>query len=197
MHDHTTDVIFCFVAKSEEKDRSKHEKKAEEKAAKQEKKREKEANKNKKALVDHSNTIVMNNSMNTSSTGASKKLYDDELDPTEEFVNECEMSSGIQMMTFRTTEVKGKIYIVFYNLFITCQYPPLCYSPAINSICFLDGDISREKQLSGCFNEEPSNESDNLEADTQEKVEELIQKKRLPQDQTIAIHSPESGTTFW
>ena len=34
-------------------------------------------------------------------------------------------------------------------------------------------------------------------ADTLEKVEELIQMKRLPQDQTITIHSPESGTTIF
>ena len=67
----------------------------------------------------------------------------------------------------------------------------------VNAILFSDGEIGREKQLSECFNEEPPNESDNSPADTQEKVEELIQKKRLPQDQTIAIHSPESGTTFW
>ena len=67
----------------------------------------------------------------------------------------------------------------------------------VNAILFSDGETSHEKQLSECFNEEPPNESDNLAADTQEKVEELIQKKRLPQDQTIAIHSPESGTTFW
>ena len=62
---------------------------------------------------------------------------------------------------------------------------------------FLDEEISREKHTRECFTEEQENENDNVDADTVEKVEELIQKKRLPQDQTIAIHSPESGTTFW
>ena len=105
-------MYFLLLAKSDDKDRSKHDKKAEEKAAKQEKKREKEANKNKKTLIDHSSTILANNSMNTSSTGASKKLYDDELDPAEEYANDSEISSGIQMMTFRTTDAKGKTYMI-------------------------------------------------------------------------------------
>ena len=64
-------------------------------------------------------------------------------------------------------------------------------------LIFLDEEISREKHTRECFTEEQENENDNVDADTVEKVEELIQKKRLPQDQTIAIHSPESGTTFW
>ena len=58
--------------------------------------------------------------------------------------------------------------------------------------------ISGEKHLIGCFTEEITNNSTNvLEADTLEKVEELIQMKQLPPDQTITIHSPESGTTIW
>ena len=65
-------------------------------------------------------------------------------------------------------------------------------------ISFVDIESSRENQSRECWrDEEQTNDNDNLDADTAEKVEELIQKKRLPQDQTIAIHSPESGTTFW
>ena len=61
-----------------------------------------------------------------------------------------------------------------------------------------DSGISEEKTTGGYFSEEISNDSNNtLDADTLEKVEELIQKKRLPQDQTITIHSPESGTTIF
>ena len=101
-------LIFIFLlAKSDEKDRLKQDKKAEEKAAKQEKKREKEANKNKKMLAEHSSTTLTNNSLNASSAGTSRKLYEDELDPSEDYINECEMSSGIQMMTFRSNEAKG------------------------------------------------------------------------------------------
>merc|ERR1719322_1414790 len=148
--------------KSDEKDRLKQDKKAEEKAAKQEKKREKEANKSKKMLAEHSSTTLTNNSLNASSASTSRKLYEDELDPSEDYINECEMSSGIQMMTFRSNEAK-------------------------------DEEMSREKHTRECFTEEQENENDNVDADTVEKVEELIQKKRLPQDQTIAIHSPESG----
>ena len=101
-------LIFIFLlAKSDEKDRLKQDKKAEEKAAKQEKKREKEAIKNKKMLAEHSSTTLTNNSLNASSSGTSRKLYEDELDPSEDYINECEMSSGIQMMTFRSSEAKG------------------------------------------------------------------------------------------
>ena len=65
-------------------------------------------------------------------------------------------------------------------------------------ITFVDIESGRENQSRECWrDEEQTNDNDNLDADTAEKVEELIQKKRLPQDQTIAIHSPESGTTFW
>ena len=50
---------------------------------------------------------------------------------------------------------------------------------------------------STCFNEEITHNGNNTgDADTHEKVEELIRKKHLPQDQTIAIQSPDS-TTFY
>ena len=59
-------------------------------------------------IPDHSSTTLANNSLNASSAGTSRKLYDDELDPSEEYINECDQS-GIQMMTFRSTEIKGII----------------------------------------------------------------------------------------
>ena len=58
-------------------------------------------------LAEHSSTTLTNNSLNASSAGTSRKLYEDELDPSEDYINECEMSSGIQMMTFRSNEAKG------------------------------------------------------------------------------------------
>ena len=106
--------IFLFIGKNDDKERSKHDKKAEEKAAKQEKKREKEANKNKKIIPDHSSTTLTNHSLNTSSAGISRKLYDDELEPSEELMNDNEQLSGIQMMTFRSSEIKGKLALVHF-----------------------------------------------------------------------------------
>ena len=58
-------------------------------------------------LAEHSSTTLTNNSLNASSAGTSRKLYEDEFDPSEDYINECEMSSGIQMMTFRSNEAKG------------------------------------------------------------------------------------------
>ena len=58
-------------------------------------------------------------------------------------------------------------------------------------------EISGETHLTGGFTEDLSNNTKGVEPDTLEKVEELIQMKRLPQDKTITIHSPESGTTIF
>ena len=98
-----------FIGNKEEKDRSKQEKKAEEKAAKQEKKREKnEAKLHKKNPkdVEPPASISNNDSLNTLTYN---KVYDDDFDPNEEHINDRELSSGIQMMSLRTSEAIGNI----------------------------------------------------------------------------------------
>ena len=98
-----------FIGNKEEKDRSKQDKKAEEKAAKQEKKREKfEAKQHKKNTkdIEYQPSMLNNDSLNT---GTYNKVHDEDLDANEEYINDRELSSGIQMMNLRTSEGIGKI----------------------------------------------------------------------------------------
>ena len=99
---------LIFIGNKEEKDRSKQDKKAEEKAAKQEKKREKnEAKLLKKNTKDTEHTPSMSNN-DSLNTGAYNKVNDEDIDPNEEYMNDRELSSGIQMMNLRTSDAIGK-----------------------------------------------------------------------------------------
>ena len=74
-----------------------------------------------------------------------------------------------------------------------CNAPPY-----LNQIHLFKGMAnSGEKQVHVVARYNDKEANDTAEADTLEKVEKLIQNKRLPQDQTITIHSPESGTTIF
>ena len=112
-HVHTEVVpmfIFplIFLGNKDEKDRSKQDKKAEEKAAKQEKKKEKHEAKHKKNTkdIEYPPSMLNNDSLNT---GTYNKVYDEDFDANEEYINDRELSSGIQMMNLRTSEGIGKI----------------------------------------------------------------------------------------
>jgi hypothetical protein len=89
----------------------------------------------------------------------------DELELPYDNVNNRESPSGIPMMTFKAQET-------------------------------IDTGLVEEMPSATGFVENTLTDNANIvTADTLEKVEELIQKKRLPSDQTITIHSPESGNT--
>ena len=98
--------VDLFLGNKDEKERSKHDKKAEEKAAKQEKKREKIESKKKKD-IDHQTHMVTNDNI---TTGTSNKVHEEDYDPNEDYINDRELSSGIQMIALRTSEAIGKIF---------------------------------------------------------------------------------------
>ena len=89
----------------------------------------------------------------------------DELELPYDNVNNRESPSGIPMMTFKAQEPIGT------------------------------GLVEEMPSATGYVENTLTDNANIVTADTLEKVEELIQKKRLPSDQTITIHSPESGNT--
>ena len=89
----------------------------------------------------------------------------DEVDLPYDNVNNRESPSGIPTMTFKAQEPIGT------------------------------GLVEEMSSATGYVENTLTDNANIVTADTLEKVEELIQKKRLPSDQTITIHSPESGNT--